>query len=94
MQYEPKPFSTRDIELSKELMDLSEQLSKNTHEVWAQRRLRDGWTYGPERDDAARKHPCLIPYEQLPESEQAYDRDTALETLKLVLALGFKIVRE
>jgi len=51
--------------------------------------LRDGWTY-----DEAKKHPCLVPYEQLPESEKAYDRDTALETLKLILALGFKIVRE
>lgn len=37
------------------------------------------------------KHPCLIPYEELPEVEKAYDRDTALGTLKLILKLGFKI---
>lgn len=94
MQYEPRPFSTRGIELPEELMDLREQLAKNIHEVWARSRLSEGWTYGRERDDAARKHPCLIPYEQLPESEKAYDRDTALGTLTLILALGFKIVRE
>jgi len=94
MQYEARPFCTDNIELPKELMDLAELLSKNTHEVWAQRRLRDGWTYGPARDDNAKKHPGLVPYEQLTESEKAYDRDTALETLKLIIALGFKINRD
>lgn len=94
MQYKPRPFPTENIELPKDLMDLAEQLSKNTHEVWAQRRLWDGWTYGPARDDNARKHPGLVPYEELSDREKAYDRDTALETLKLIVALGFKIGRE
>ena len=56
------------------LLDLTERLAENTHEVWAQRRLAEGWTYSPRRDDAAKLHPCLVPYADLPESEKDYDR--------------------
>lgn len=59
--------------------------------VWAQTRIVQGWSYGPERDDATKKHPCLIPYEELPEAEREYDRNTAVETIRLILKLGFKI---
>lgn len=66
-------------------------MSKNVHEVWAQSRMTQGWSYGEERNDSLKHHPCLIPYEELPEVEKDYDRDTALSTLKLILKLGFKI---
>ena len=45
----------------------------------------------PARDDAHKLHPCLVPYDDLPENEKAYDRNTAMETLKLIMKLGFKI---
>ena len=87
-------LDTRDVQLSEELNELVEQMAKNVHEVWAQSRMEQGWTYGEERSDALKQHPCLIPYEELPEVEKAYDRDTALGTLKLICKLGFKISRE
>ena len=43
---------------------------------------------------ALKTHPCLVPYEDLPEVEKAYDRDTAVGTLKLICKLGFKITKE
>ena len=89
--YVPQPMDTSDIQLSDELNVLVEQMAKNVHEVWAQSRIEQGWTYGEERNDALKHHPCLVPYEELPEIEKAYDRDTALETLKLICKLGFKI---
>ena len=89
--YVPQPMDTSDIQLSDELNVLVEQMAKNVHEVWAQSRIEQGWTYGEERNDALKHHPCLVPYEELPEVEKAYDRDTALETLKLICKLGFKI---
>ena len=92
--YVPQPMDTRDVQLSEELNELVEQMAKNVHEVWAQSRMEQGWTYGGERSDALKQHPCLIPYEELPEVEKAYDRDTALGTLKLICKLGFKISRE
>ena len=90
-KYVPQPMDTSDVQLPEELNDLIEQMSKNVHEVWAKNRMDQGWTYGPERSDILKQHPCLIPYEDLPEIEKAYDRDTALSTLKLISRLGFEI---
>ena len=92
--YIPKPAQTDDIVLSEELNGLVEAMAKNVHEVWAESRISQGWTYGPERNDALKHHPCLVPYEELPEVEKAYDRDTAVGTLKLICKLGFKITKE
>ena len=89
--YTPTPADTTNIQLPEELMALAEAISKNVHEVWAQNRINEGWTYGPVRDDQKRQTPCLVPYDQLPEEEKAYDRNTAFGTLKFIVAQGFKI---
>ncbi|SKA77172.1 RyR domain-containing protein [Thiothrix eikelboomii] len=89
--YQPEPIDTSKVILPKVLEELLELLSYNTHEVWAQHRLQEGWVYGEERDDKNKRHPCLIPYEDLSETEKAYDRNTAREVLKVIMALGFKI---
>ncbi|MDR1800661.1 MAG: Ryanodine receptor Ryr [Lachnospiraceae bacterium] len=89
--YTPQPIDTTNIILTDDIIALGELLAKNTHEVWAANRIADGWTYGEKRDDALKHHPCLIPYEELPESEKEYDRATATETLKLILNLGYEI---
>ena len=92
--YVPQPMDTKDVQLPEELNVLVEQMAMNVHEVWAQSRMEQGWTYGAERSDVLKQHPCLVPYEELPEVEKAYDRDTALGTLKLICKLGFKISKE
>lgn len=91
MTYRPQPIDTSGVMLDPSLLDLTEYLARNTHEVWARGRATDGWTFGPQRDDAARHHPGLRPYEDLDEVEKQFDRATALETLKVILALGYKI---
>ena len=91
MNYTPNPIDTSRVILPKEILELTEQLSKNTHEIWAQQRLTDGWKYGATRDDRKKEHPDLVPYEDLPEGEKEYDRRTALETLKAIISLGFRI---
>ena len=91
--YTPQPIDTSKIELPKELDTLVESISKNVHEVWAQTRISQGWSYGTERNEELKQHPCLVPYELLPEEEKVYDRNTALGTLKLIVSMGFKIER-
>lgn len=93
-QYKPNPIDTKDIVLPAELNGLIEEMSKNVHEVWAETRISQGWTYGEQRDDKKKKHPCLVPYEELSEEEKTYDRNTSVETIKLILKLGFKITKE
>lgn len=89
--YRPEPADTSAVELPDSLAELTEKMARNVHEVWAAGRMAEGWTYGPVRDDAAKTHPCLVPYEELPDSEREYDRSTAVETLKLIISLGYTI---
>jgi ryanodine receptor 2 len=90
--YIPQPIDLDDIILSEDLNELVEAMAKNVHAVWAESRVSQGWSYGPERNDDLKQHPCLVPYDQLPEQEKDYDRDTAISTLKLITKLGFKIL--
>lgn len=92
--YIPQPIDTTGIELPQELMNLAEEMAKNVHKVWSAGRMADGWTYGEVRDDEHKKHPCLVPYEELSESEKAYDRNTSIETLKFIVKAGYKIEKK
>lgn len=92
--YTPAPADTSMVELSPDILALCEEMAKNTHEVWAKNRIDQGWEYGPERSDEDKKHPCLVAYEELPDSEKKYDRDTAMETLKLIIKLGYSIKKD
>lgn len=89
--YEPKPMDLQDVKLPQSLEELMEQIAENVHENWAKSRMDQGWVLGPERSDVDKTHPCLIPYDELPEVEKDYDRQTATQTLKLILALGYSI---
>lgn len=90
-RYVPHPEDLANVKLPDKLNELAEQIAKNVHEVWSQNRMNEGWTYGPVRDDEKKTHPCLVAYEDLPESEKDYDRATSQETLKLIMRLGFSI---
>lgn len=89
--YTPKPIDTSRIALPADLLELTEQIAENVHEVWAAGRLAEGWTYGEKRDGELKTTPCLVPYAELSELERDYDRHTALETLKTIIALGYRI---
>ncbi len=89
--YTPKPLDTSDVQLSEDILELTEKLAENTHEVWAAERIAQGWRYGEERNDAEKLHPCLVEYDKLSDSEKTFDRSTALETLKCIMKLGYKI---
>lgn len=90
-KYIPNPSDLTDVVLPDELIQLTESIAANVHEVWAANRIKEGWKYGPERSDRLKTHPCLVPYDELPEFEKQYDRETALNTLKLIVRLGYKI---
>ena len=92
--YKPNPVDTGNIKLPEELLELTERIAENVHENWSAGRIADGWVYGEARDDVKKTTPCLVPYSELPEGEKEYDRNTALQTLKLIVALGYKIEKK
>ena len=89
--YDPKPIDTKDVVLPEELAALTEKIAENVHDVWAVGRIAEGWVYGEQKNNEAKTNPCLVPYPELSESEKEYDRNTALETLKLIIKMGYKI---
>ena len=89
--YEPRPIDTSRVELDEELQQLTERLAENAHDHWARRGMAEGWTFGRVRDDGARRHPNRVPYDQLTEAEKEYDRETAMQTLRAMIALGWRI---
>ena len=92
--YKPSPIDTSDVKLDEKLYELVEAMAKNVHDIWAKNRMEQGWTYGSKRDDEKKQTPCMVEYEELPESEKLYDRETSMETLKFIVKMGFKIVKE
>jgi len=91
INYTPNPLDTSAIKLSADLLQLTELLAKNTHDIWAAQRIAEGWKYGATRNDENKEHPCLVSYEDLSENEKEYDRNTSVETLKVIQKIGFKI---
>ncbi len=91
--YNPLPIVVDDIELDEDLLELREAIAENAHDVWARQRMNEGWTYGPQRDDEKMHHPDLIPYAQLTECEKEYDRQMAFNTIKLVIKLGYDLIK-
>lgn len=89
--YKPKPEDTSNISIPTDLQSLIEKIAENVHEVWAAQRISEGWVYGQVKDSSLKTTPCLVPYNELPESEKEYDRSTAVETIKLVIKLGYEI---
>ena len=93
-KYEPVPVDTSDIVLSEELLTLIERIAENIHDVWAVGRISEGWRYGTVKDPEKKTTPLLIPYTDLPDSEKEYDRKSVLETLKLIVKLGYEIQKQ
>ena len=91
--YTPKPIDLSDVELTEDLNDLREAIAENAHEIWAENRQAEGWTYGPQRDDQLKQTPDMVPYSQLPEGEKEYDREMAMKTIRLLKKLGYDLIK-
>lgn len=92
--YKPNPIDTSNVKLPEDLLELTEKIAENVHENWSEGRLADGWVYGEIRNDEKKTTPCLVPYSELSEEEKNYDRKTAIQTLKLIVALGYRIEKD
>ena len=87
----PNPVETGEITLPTYIESVRDKLAENTHEVWAMNKIEAGWVYSENRDDMNKSHPCLTSFERLPLNEKKYDTTLALQTLKTVIALGYRI---
>jgi class 3 adenylate cyclase len=91
MTYKPKPIDTSKVKLLKGIYKLIDRIAENNHDVWAQKRIKDGWSYGSKRNDSKKTNPYLTPYQNLPDDIKEYDRIIAIEVIKTILTLGYKL---
>jgi class 3 adenylate cyclase/tetratricopeptide (TPR) repeat protein len=91
MPYEPKSLDLTRVQIPADLNNLVEQLSEITHDNWLKQRLADGWRHGQSRNDLLKEHPCIVAYDELPESEKEYDRKISLGVIQAMLALGYRV---
>ena len=78
---------------SSEIKLVFEELAAEVHKQWSNGRLKDGWSLGAVRNDSLKQTPCLVPYEELPEQEKDYDRNTVLCVIDTLQKYGFVIQR-
>jgi len=91
--YEPEPIDTSKVEISEELLGFVERRAKNNHDLWAKRRITEGWKYGPVRNEETKQNPDIRFYNELPESEKEYDRESVSQTLKAIVTMVYQIVK-
>lgn len=46
----------------------------DSHVNWMKEKLEQGWKFGPVKDEAKKEHPCLVPYDDLPEEQKMKDK--------------------
>ncbi|KAF7261042.1 hypothetical protein EG68_01789 [Paragonimus skrjabini miyazakii] len=89
--YKPQPLDLSQIVLSKRLESLVNQLAENTHNMWARDRISLGWTYGFREDHAQKRSPHLVPFNEVDPIIKHSNRETAIETVKTLLAYGYSL---
>ncbi len=93
-EYEPHPINVDSIPLNENLEELIEAIAENAHEIWAEKMIERGWSYGKTRDEEKKQDPCILPYTALPDDEKEYDRLMAYNTIKLVKKLGLNDIKQ
>lgn len=83
--YTPKPVLMEMSELNPEIQKLIETLSENAHDIWAEEKISNGWEFGEKLDKDTKKHPNLVPYEDLSEEDKEYDRKMVIGTISYLL---------
>jgi hypothetical protein len=70
-----------------------EALAEACHEAWRTVRARQGWIYGDPRDDVKKKHPLMLPYRELQESDKEANRTPARVVRAKLAEIGYAIER-
>jgi hypothetical protein len=70
-----------------------ERMATLEHGRWNMERLRDGWRYGPTRDDSRKIHNCLVSWADLPENIREYDREAIRAFPEILSKAGLELYR-
>lgn len=95
-EYNPQPLDVSSVNINPELMELIDLIAENAHDIWAMDKFKDGFRYAPADKDGKEKdgsfNHYLLPYEMLSKEDKEPDRKMALQTIRLVKRLGYRLV--
>lgn len=92
--YVPNPINVDEVVLPEKIAELTEYISENTHEEWAKQRLKEGWTFAPKTNKKLKQSFDLVPYCELIDSEKEYDRKMAMNTLRVLYKIGYRLEKD
>jgi hypothetical protein len=67
---------------------------EQSHRSWLALKESEGWAYGPVKDVAAKTHPCMLPYAELPEAQRKKDGLYLAVVRAMALSLGMGFSRQ
>jgi hypothetical protein len=80
-------------ELEKNDWEILERMAEKEHELWKEFYKECGWEFAEIRNDYAKKHPCYVPYNKLPDNEKDKDREIISRYPIIVEKAGFGILK-
>src|SRR5690242_13092799 len=87
--HDPASLDATQLQLTGDILRLTESLAENQHERWMRQRTAQGWKFGPRLDEEQKEHPNLVPFEKLTETEKHAARNAALASMQAFLASDF-----
>ncbi|KYO28312.1 ryanodine receptor 3 isoform C [Alligator mississippiensis] len=91
--FDPKPINTVNLALPEKLEYIVSKYAEHSHDKWAFDKTNSGWKYGVSLDENMKTHPLIRPFKTLTEKEKEIYRWPARESLKTMLAMGWRLER-
>lgn len=88
-----KALRDRDVAIQEFSVEEMEQLAKMEHDRWMAQKISQGYVWGEAKDDEKKTHPCIVPYDALPENEKDKDRRNIRNMIPFLREVGLVICR-
>ncbi|XP_064269821.1 ryanodine receptor 2 isoform X5 [Passer domesticus] len=91
--FNPQPVDTSNITIPEKLEYFINKYAEHAHDKWSMEKFANGWTYGETFSESAKVQPLMKQYKLLSEKEKEIYRWPIKESLKTMLAWGWRIER-
>ncbi len=69
-------------------------MAKQEHERWMHEKIEEGWAYAPVRNDDKKLHDCLVPWDQLSEEVQGWDKEPCANIIPILGEMAYGVYRK
>uniref|UniRef100_A0A452IT39 Uncharacterized protein n=1 Tax=Gopherus agassizii TaxID=38772 RepID=A0A452IT39_9SAUR len=91
--FNPQPVDTSNITIPEKLEYFINKYAEHSHDKWSMEKFANGWIYGETYSESSKVQPLMKQYKLLSEKEKEIYRWPIKESLKTMLAWGWRIER-